>query len=61
MEVEDNCEKQCNNSSGVDVDSGVENMEVEDLDRKELLPRSRVSIYLNIGLSPNVGNSLNLC
>lgn len=42
MEVEDNCEKQFN-SSGVDVDSGIENMEVEDSDRKETAPRSRVS------------------
>ena len=42
MEVEDNCEKQLN-SSGVDVDSGIENMEVEDSDRKEVTPRSRVS------------------
>jgi ubiquitin conjugation factor E4 B len=43
MEVEDNCEKQCN-SSGVDVDSGIENMEVEDTDRKEIAPRSRVGV-----------------
>ena len=42
MEVDDSCEKQCN-SSGVDVDSGIENMEVEDSDRKEITPRSRVS------------------
>lgn len=41
MEVEDNCEKQCN-SSGVDVDSGIENMEVEESDRKDHVPRSRV-------------------
>lgn len=41
MEVEDSSEKQCN-TSGVDVDSGIENMEVEESDRKELAPRSRV-------------------
>lgn len=45
MEVEDgSCEKQFN--SGVDVDSGIENMEVEDLDRKDITPRSRVSVNL---------------
>ncbi|XP_058788728.1 ubiquitin conjugation factor E4 B [Phymastichus coffea] len=40
MEVEENCEKQLT-SSGVDVDSGIENMEVEDSDRKDVTPRSR--------------------
>lgn len=45
MEVEDSsCEKQFN--SGVDVDSGIENMEVEDSDRKEVAPRSRVSSFI---------------
>ncbi|XP_011502068.1 PREDICTED: ubiquitin conjugation factor E4 B [Ceratosolen solmsi marchali] len=42
MEIQDNCEKHCN-SSGVDIDSGIENMEVEDTDRKEIAPRSRTS------------------
>ncbi|OXU26331.1 hypothetical protein TSAR_003121 [Trichomalopsis sarcophagae] len=42
MEVEDSsCEKQFN--SGVDVDSGIENMEVEDSDRKDVTPRSRTT------------------
>ena len=45
MEVEDSiCDKQFN-SSGVDVDSGIENMEVEDSDRKEIPPRSRVRLF----------------
>lgn len=44
MEVEETSDKQCN-TSGVDVDSGIENMEVEESDRKEQVPRSRVSIY----------------
>ncbi|XP_014216828.1 ubiquitin conjugation factor E4 B [Copidosoma floridanum] len=42
MEVEDSSEKQCN-SSGVDVDSGIENMEVDDSDRREIPPRSRTT------------------
>ncbi|XP_046429762.1 ubiquitin conjugation factor E4 B [Neodiprion fabricii] len=42
MEVEDSSEKQCN-TSGVDVDSGIENMEVEESDRRELAPRSRTT------------------
>ncbi|XP_012285979.1 ubiquitin conjugation factor E4 B [Orussus abietinus] len=42
MEVEDNNEKQCN-MSGVDVDSGIENMEVDESDRKEVAPRSRTT------------------
>lgn len=42
MEVEDgNCEKQF--ISRVDVDSGIENMEVEESYSKEVTPRSRVS------------------
>ncbi|XP_015606835.1 ubiquitin conjugation factor E4 B [Cephus cinctus] len=43
MEVEqpDNSEKQCN-TSGVDVDSGIENMEVEESDRKDPV-RSRTT------------------
>ncbi|XP_046824698.1 ubiquitin conjugation factor E4 B [Vespa velutina] len=42
MEVEETSEKQCN-TSGVDVDSGIENMEVEESDRKEQVPRSRTT------------------
>ena len=42
MDVEENSEKHCN-TSGIDVDSGIENMEVEESDRKEATPRSRVS------------------
>ncbi|XP_017878482.1 ubiquitin conjugation factor E4 B [Ceratina calcarata] len=42
MEVEENNDKQCC-SSGMDVDSGIENMEVEDNDRKDLKPRSRTT------------------
>ncbi|XP_066601539.1 ubiquitin conjugation factor E4 B [Prorops nasuta] len=42
MEVEENSDKQCN-TSGVDVDSGIENMEVEETDKKEPLPRSRTT------------------
>ena len=42
MEVEESNEKQCN-TSGVDVDSGIENMEVEESDRKDSKSRSRVS------------------
>lgn len=42
MEVEESSEKQCN-TFGVDVDSGIENMEVEESDRKDSIPRSRVS------------------
>ena len=45
MEVEDGFEKQ-SNTSGVDVDSGIENMEVEDADRKDATPRSRVRILI---------------
>lgn len=41
MDTEENNEKQCNNS-GIDVDSGIENMEVEESDRKDATPRSRV-------------------
>ncbi|XP_034945689.1 ubiquitin conjugation factor E4 B [Chelonus insularis] len=42
MDCEDNSEKQCN-SSGIDVDSGIENMEVEESDRKDMPPRSRTT------------------
>lgn len=42
MEVEENSDKQCS-SSGVDVDSGIENMEVEESDRKDLKSRSRTT------------------
>lgn len=42
MEIEDNSDKQCN-TSGVDVDSGIENMEVEESDRKEPTSRSRTT------------------
>lgn len=42
MDVEENSEKQCS-TSGIDVDSGIENMEVEESDRKEATPRSRVN------------------
>lgn len=41
METDDNNEKQFNNS-GIDVDSGIENMEVEESDRKDNSRRSRV-------------------
>ncbi|KAJ8676226.1 hypothetical protein QAD02_012012 [Eretmocerus hayati] len=51
MEVEDNCEK-CFNSTGVDVDSGIENMEVEDSDRKEIPPRSRRASSSTIEVTP---------
>jgi len=44
MEVEESSDKQCN-SSGIDVDSGIENMEVDESDRKDSIPRSRVSFY----------------
>lgn len=43
MEVEESSDKQCN-TSGLDVDSGIETMEVEESDRKDSIPRSRVSI-----------------
>ncbi|XP_043469327.1 ubiquitin conjugation factor E4 B [Leptopilina heterotoma] len=42
MDVEENSEKQCS-TSGIDVDSGIENMEVEESDRKEATPRSRTT------------------
>ncbi|XP_068966391.1 ubiquitin conjugation factor E4 B [Bombus flavifrons] len=42
MEIEESNNKQCS-SSGVDIDSGIENMEVEEPDRKELKPRSRTT------------------
>lgn len=45
MEVEESSDKQCN-TSGLDVDSGIETMEVEESDRKDSLPRSRVSIFI---------------
>lgn len=45
MEVEESNDKQC--TSGVDVDSGIENMEVEESDRKDSKSRSRVSIIHN--------------
>lgn len=47
MEVEESSDKQCN-TSGIDVDSGIENMEVEESDRKDSIPRSRVSVFLYI-------------
>ncbi|XP_014229412.1 ubiquitin conjugation factor E4 B [Trichogramma pretiosum] len=39
----DECSKKQMNSSGVDVDSGIENMEVDDSDKKEMTPRSRTT------------------
>lgn len=45
MEIEENTNKQCS-SSGVDIDSGIENMEVEESERKEVKPRSRVNINI---------------
>lgn len=42
METEENGDKG-SKSSGIDVDSGIENMEVEESDRKEIASRSRVS------------------
>ncbi|CAK9828567.1 Ubiquitin conjugation factor E4 B [Anthophora retusa] len=42
MEIEEINDKQCS-SSGVDVDSGIENMEVEESDRKDPKPRSRTT------------------
>lgn len=53
MEIEESNNKQCS-SSGVDIDSGIENMEVEEPDRKELKPRSRVSTYICISFLVNV-------
>lgn len=44
MEVEETNDKQCS-GSGVDVDSGIENMEVEESVRKDIKPRSRVSAH----------------
>ncbi|KZC14831.1 Ubiquitin conjugation factor E4 B [Dufourea novaeangliae] len=41
MEVEESNDKQC--TSGVDVDSGIENMEVEESDRKDTKSRSRTT------------------
>ncbi|XP_076166948.1 ubiquitination factor E4B [Ptiloglossa arizonensis] len=41
MEVEESNDKQC--TSGVDVDSGIENMEVEESDRKDSKSRSRTT------------------
>lgn len=49
MEIEESNNKQCSSSeSRVDIDSGFENMEVEECDRKELKPRSRVSVCMYI-------------
>lgn len=45
MEVEENNDKQ--SVSGLDVDSGIENMEVEESDRRDTKSRSRVSILYN--------------
>ncbi|XP_029674814.1 ubiquitin conjugation factor E4 B-like isoform X2 [Formica exsecta] len=42
MEVEESSDKQCN-TSGLDVDSGIETMEVEESDRKDSIPRSRTT------------------
>ncbi|KAK0083631.1 hypothetical protein PV325_008472 [Microctonus aethiopoides] len=42
MDTEESSEKQSNNS-GIDVDSGIENMEVEEPDRKDVAPRSRTT------------------
>lgn len=47
MEVDENGDKQCN-TSGIDVDSGIETMEVEESDRKDSTPRSRVSWILKL-------------
>lgn len=46
METEENNDKQCQ-ISAVDVDSGIENMEVEESGRKDSIPGSRVS-YLYV-------------
>ena len=46
MDVEENSDKQSSTFS-VDVDSGIENMEVEESDRKDGPPRSRVSLNLS--------------
>lgn len=48
MEVEESSDKQCN-TFGLDVDSGIETMEVEESDRKDSIPRSRVSILISRG------------
>lgn len=43
MEVDESNDKQCNI---IEVDnSGIENMEVDESDRKDLIPRSRVSSF----------------
>ncbi|KAG7198729.1 hypothetical protein KM043_001720 [Ampulex compressa] len=42
MEVEESSDKQYS-ISGLDVDSGIENMEVEESDRKDAVPRSRTT------------------
>ncbi|KAF7992765.1 hypothetical protein HCN44_005109 [Aphidius gifuensis] len=42
METDESIEKQFNNS-GIDVDSGIENMEVEEIDKKNESQRSRTS------------------
>lgn len=44
MEVEESNDKQCNIT---EMDnSGIENMEVDESDRKDSIPRSRVSIFI---------------
>ena len=48
MEIEESNNKQCSSTDRADVDSGFENMEVEECDRKELKPRSRVSVCMYI-------------
>jgi len=44
MEVEESNDKQCNIITEI-TNSGIENMEVDESDRKDLIPRSRVSIF----------------
>ncbi|XP_015113341.1 ubiquitin conjugation factor E4 B [Diachasma alloeum] len=51
METEESSEKQLNNS-GIDVDSGIENMEVEESDRKDTASRSRTTSS-SIEVSPD--------
>lgn len=53
MDTEESSEKQSNNS-GIDVDSGIENMEVEEPDRKDVAPRSRVCKNENKNLESSI-------
>lgn len=64
METDENIEKQVNNSGAIDVDSGIENMEVEEIDKKNETKRSRTSStneILQDHITPTIVRVLRIC